>query len=81
MNADNVEFNPIDTYLTLLKSLSPDSQLELISRLSASLRGSRESVGQSLSSLYGSFISKRSADEIISDLKNSRSFNRKTEEL
>jgi hypothetical protein len=81
MEAADFKFNLIDSYLGLLKSLSPDNKLELISRLSESLKGSKNSTDKSLSELYGAFISKKSADEIITDLKNSRNFDRKTEEL
>jgi hypothetical protein len=79
MEAADFKFNLIDSYLELLKSLSPDSKLELISRLSESLKNSKKPSDKSLSDLYGAFISKKSADEIITDLKNNRNFNRKTE--
>jgi hypothetical protein len=79
MEAADFKFNLIDSYLGLLRSLSPENKLELISKLSDSLKGSRKPTRKSISDLYGAFISKRSADEILSDLKASRSFNRKTE--
>jgi hypothetical protein len=78
MKATNLKFNLIDTYLELLKSLSPDSKRELISKLSDSLNGPKRSNQKSLSELYGSFISKESADQIIADIKESRNFDRKT---
>lgn len=79
MKAADLKFNLIDSYLGLLKNLSPASKLELISRLSDSLKGSKKPTGKSISDLYGAFISKESADEIITFLKDSRQFNRKTE--
>lgn len=81
MKAADLKFNLIDSYLGLLNNLSPDRKLELISRLSDSLKGSQQPTSKSLGELYGAFISKKSADEIIANLKDSRSFNRKTEEL
>ena len=81
MKAANLKFNLIESYLGLLKSLGPDSKLELISKLSDSLKGSGKPTDKSLSDLYGAFISKKSADEIITELKNGRNFNRKTEGL
>jgi hypothetical protein len=81
MKAANLNFNLIDSYLELLKSLSPDNRLELISRLSDSLKGSNAPSEKPLSDLYGAFKTRKSADEIIAELKKSRSFNRKTEEL
>ena len=81
MKAADLKFNLIDSYLGLLNNLSPDSKLELISRLSDSLKGSKKPTDKSISDLYGAFISKKSADEIIIELKEGRNFNRKTEGL
>ena len=79
MEAADFKFNLIDTYLGLLRSLSPENKMELISKLSDSLKGSKKPTGKSISELYGAFISKKSAAEILSELKASRNFNRKTE--
>lgn len=81
MKAADLKFNLIDSYLELLKSLSPESKQELILRLSDSLTGSKKPTQKSISELYGAFISKESADEIIADLKATRDFNRKIEGL
>ena len=81
MKAANLKFNLIDSYLGLLKSMSPDNKLELISRLSDSLKGPKKNNNKSLSDLYGAFKTKKSADEIIADLKKSRNFGRKIEQL
>jgi predicted metal-binding transcription factor (methanogenesis marker protein 9) len=81
MKAADLKFNLIDSYLELLKNLSPERKLELITRLSDSLKGSKKPTQKSVSELYGAFISKESADEIIADLKATRNFNRKIEEL
>jgi hypothetical protein len=76
MEAADFKFNLIDSYLGLLRSLSPENKLELISKLSDSLRSSKKPTGKSISDLYGAFISKKSADEILSDLKAGRNFKR-----
>ena len=81
MKTANLKFNLIDSYLGLLKNLSPDNKLDLISKLSDSLKGTQKPLEKSLGNLYGAFILKESADEIITDLKASRNFNRKTESL
>lgn len=81
MKAADLKFNLIDSYLGLLNNLSPDSKLELISKLSDSLKGPKKPTNKSLSDLYGAFKSKKTADEIIADLKNSRNFNRKIEQF
>lgn len=76
MEAADLKFNLIDTYLGLLRSLSPENKRELISKLSDSLKSSKKPTGKSIGNLYGAFISKKSADEILSDLKASRNFKR-----
>jgi hypothetical protein len=81
MKDGNLNFNLIDSYLGLLNSLSPESKLELISKLSDSLKDSKKPTNKSISDLYGSFISRKSADQIINELKSSRVFNRNTERL
>lgn len=82
MKATDLKFNLIDSYLGLLKSLSPDNRLELISKLSDSLKkGSKKPSDKSLSDLYGAFKTKKSADEVIAMLKESRRFGRKIEQF
>lgn len=81
MKAADLKFNLINAYLGLLKSLSPALRLELIAKLSDSLKGSGSPSRKTLNDLYGAFKTKKSADEIIADLKKSRNFNRKTELL
>ncbi|NGM60913.1 hypothetical protein G5B30_03170 [Sphingobacterium sp. SGG-5] len=72
----------IDSYYTLLKSLSPNNKLELIARLSKSMKTSKKREKEvSLESLYGSWESDQTADELIAELKAARNFTRKREEL
>jgi len=71
-----------DSYYTLLKNLSPNNKLELISRLSKSMQTSNKRENEiSLESLYGSWESDQSADELIAELKSARNFIDKREEL
>lgn len=72
----------IDSYYTLLKSLSPNNKLELIARLSKSMKTTKKREKEiSLESLYGSWESDQTADELIEELKAARNFTRKREEL
>jgi len=72
----------IDSYYTLLKSLSPNNKLELIARLSKSMKTAKKQEKEiSLESLYGSWESDQTADELIAELKAARNFTRKREEL
>lgn len=81
MKAANLKFNLIDSYLGLLENLSADNKLELISKLSDSLKSSKkqteEKYDKSLDDLYGAFIFDKSSDDLIKDLKGSRNFSRK----
>ena len=79
MKAADLKFNLVESYLELLKNLSSESKRELILKLSDSLKSSKKHPKKFLNELYGSFISKQAADEIIIDLKNNRNFDRKTE--
>ncbi len=85
MKAANLKFNLIDSYLGLLNNLSPDNKLELISKLSDSLKSSKKPkkkpVDKSIDELYGAFIMDKSTDELIRELKSSRIFNRKIKDL
>lgn len=85
MKAANLKFNLIDSYLGLLENLSPDHKLEFISKLSDSLKSSQKPIEKptykSLDDLCGAFIFDKSSDELISELKNSRNFNRKLKDF
>ena len=82
MKTTDINTTLIDSYFSFLKDLSTDSKLELISRLSKSMKTSVKIKKEiSLNSLYGSWKSEQSADEIITDLKRARVFNREREVL
>jgi len=79
MQSIDINKKLVDSYLDLLENLSTNSKLDLISRLSDSLKSGKKNEGNSLKSLSGDFIEEKSAEEIIDDLKKARKFNRKTE--
>ena len=85
MKAANLKFNLIDSYLGLLENLSPDNKLELISKLSDSLKSSKKPTekpsDKSLDDLSGAFIFDKSSDDLIKELKESRNFNRQIEKF
>lgn len=71
--------NLADYYFGFLKNLNQDSKLDLISKLSQSLK-EREALPEiSLQSLFGAYESEETAEEIIEKLYASRNFNRNTE--
>jgi len=80
MKTEN-KINIVEPYLELLKSLNEDSKLEIISKLSSSIKKVRKKKFTSLKSLKGAFIPEKSADEIIKDIKDSRHFKRRAVKL
>jgi len=70
-----------DSYFGLIKNLSTDVKLELLSRISDSLRKASNQDNDSWKNLFGAFNSSLSAEEIIEDLRNSRTSNRQIEDL
>jgi hypothetical protein len=82
MKATDINTTLIDNYFSFLKDLSADAKLQLIVRLSKSMKTSTKAKKEVLlNSLYGSWESEESADEIIAELKSSREFNRRIEKL
>ena len=81
MNLSSQHISLADYYFGFLKNLNPDSKLDLISKLSQSLRKGDETPEVSLQSLFGAYQSEETADEIIEQLRASRVFNRNIETL
>lgn len=81
MNAAAHNSNLADYYFSFLKKLNAESKLDLISKLSQSLKNNDSASEISLQSLFGAYKSEEAADEIIAKLKASRVFNRNIESL
>ena len=79
MQAVDINKKLVDSYLELLKNLSPNSKLDLISKLSDSLKSGKKNKVNSLKLLSEDFIPEKSADEIIEELKKARNFTRNSE--
>ena len=71
----------INSYFTLLKSLSANNKLELISKLSKSLKTEQKEKNNSWKLLFGALEINQSSDEFVESLKKDRNFNRKTIEF
>lgn len=69
----------VDGYAGLLDNLSPSNKLDLISKLTKSVKTDLANKKSSFKKAFGAFESKKSAEEIIADIRNSRAFNRKIE--
>ena len=81
MNLSSQHISLADYYFGFLKNLNPDSKLDLISKLSQSLKKSDETPQVSLQSLFGAYKSEETADEIIEQLRASRVSNRNIKTL
>ncbi|MDO5522875.1 MAG: hypothetical protein Q4G48_02390 [Bacteroidia bacterium] len=76
----NVVHLEAESYFKTLRNLSPDVKLELIAKLSKSIK---KDLGQpkSVYDFSGKWDSKETAEEIIEDLRKDRVFNRKLEDF
>ncbi|GEP97716.1 hypothetical protein [Chitinophaga cymbidii] len=73
--------NVIDSYLALLKNLSPGAKLDLIAKLTQSLKADMKPSENLFKSSFGAWQGSESAEQIIADIRNSRTFTRQIEEL
>lgn len=79
MISSTPKFNLVDYYFEFLKNLNTDSKLDLISKLSQSLKDKETAPDVPLSSLFGAYKSEETAEEIIAELRASRVFTREIE--
>lgn len=71
----------IEGYLRLLENLNPDSKLDIISKLTGSIKADITKRKKTFYEAYGAWESEKSPDEIIAEIRNSRIFNRQIEQL
>ncbi|HMZ45189.1 MAG TPA: hypothetical protein PLU36_00150 [Chitinophagaceae bacterium] len=69
----------IDGYVGMLVNLSTTNKLDLISKLTASVKTDLTNKKSSFKKAYGAFESKKSAEEIIEEIRNSRVSTRQIE--
>ena len=83
MKSTSKNITTADYFYGLLSNLNSDSKLELITRLSNSLKTipSNKNKQVSLRDLFGSFNTKQTANQLILDIRKSRNFSRKIESL
>lgn len=78
-----LEQKQIERYLPELTKLSHDSRLELIARLSESLKGEATSVHspqkRSIDHLFGAWDSEETTEELIKSIREARTFNSQPE--
>jgi len=70
----------IETYLSLLKNLSNDNKLVLISALSLSMTKEQKK-SELIKTSFGAFKSDKSAEQLIEEVRQSRYFNKEVEKF
>jgi hypothetical protein len=81
MKTIDVNTTLVEGYLRLLDNLSPNSKLDLISKLTLTVKTDVTDKKKQFYKAFGAWESKKSADEIIDDIRNSRTFNRQIEQF
>ena len=69
----------IDNYFGLLSSLSSENKLKLIAKLSNSIINEATDNDNIVDKFFGAFKSEKSAEELIKEIRESRTFNRTIE--
>ena len=64
----------LENYLGLLNGLSRESKIKLIANLNIDIKNDIVSETDWIDKLYGSFVSEKSAETIISELRSDRRF-------
>lgn len=81
MKAIDINTTLIEGYLRLLDNLSPSNKLDLISKLTTSVKTDITDRKKYFYKAFGAWESKKSADQIINDIRDSRTFNRQIEQF
>ncbi len=81
MKAIDINTTLIEGYLRLLDNLSPNTKLDLISELTLSVKADISNRKKTFYKSFGAWESKQTAEEIIADIRKSRTFNRQIEQL
>ena len=69
----------IDNYYGLLRSLSKENKIKLIAKLSDSIIEETTENENLIDKFFGAFKSEKSAEELIKEIRDSRTFNRTIE--
>ena len=79
MRVAEINTTIIDGYIGLLENLSTSNKLDLIAKLTASVKTDLVSKKSQFNKAFGAFESEETAEEIIDNIRNSRLLNRQTE--
>ena len=81
MKAIDIDTTLIDGYLRLLDNLSPSNKLDLISKLTLSVKTDISDRKNSFYEAFGAWQSNQSDEQIVNDILRSRVFNRQIEQF
>jgi len=79
MRTAEINTTIVDGYVELLDNLSTNSKLDLISKLTNSVKTDLTNKKSSFKKAFGAFDSKKSAEEIIEEIRSSRVSTRQIE--
>lgn len=81
MKTADINTKLIDSYISLLKNMSAQNKLDLISKLTDTVKTDVEKKKSDFYKAFGGWDDKESAEELIEAIKGSRTFNRTIEEF
>lgn len=81
MKAADLNNKLINSYLELLKNLSPSNKLDLIAKLTESIKSDIKVKENAFEQSFGAWEDNESVEELINTIRDSRQFNRQIEEL
>ena len=81
MNTADINTKLIDSYISLLKNMSTQNKLDLISKLTNTVKKDIEQEKTDFYNAFGGWDEHESAEELIETIKESRTFNRTIEEF
>lgn len=81
MNTADINTKLIDSYISLLKNMSAQNKLDLIAKLSNTVKTDLNQEKTNFYKAFGGWDKNESAEELIETIKGSRTFNRTIEEF
>lgn len=79
MKTEEINTTIVEGYLGLLDNLSPTNKLDLISKLTESVKTDLSNKKSSFKKAFGAFDSKKTAEEIIDEIRKNRLSTRQIE--
>ncbi len=76
MNTTDINTKLIDSYISLLKNMSAQNKLDLISRLTSTVKKDLEQENSAFYKAFGDWDENESAEDLIETIRESRTCNR-----